>query len=407
MTTHYMEERIYMIGNFMVLLGGQVFLVFGALAIPPLIPFFQPELKLTYSEVGSIMTFMYLGAMLMSVPAGWLTDYMGIKKTIVYAELITGGFVALIGLGWNYGSIIFFVFLVGIGYGISNPPTTKGIMVLFQQRNRGLAMSLKQTGVPLAGALAAAVLPLLALFSSWRVSFVAAGIVVSVMGMLSHIIYQPQLEHSSLPYGNRQKADWKKIIFNKNVVFLSIAGAFCSLLQVSLFTHTALYLIDAQKFELLQATFTLTLMSLGGIVGRVFWGTVSDRLFKGSRRIVLQIIVSIIFGIALILGLHIELPSYLLVIIFFLLGTSAIGWNGVFHALIGEISEEALVGQVTGVTMIIVFLGGLTGPFLYGKIVDTCKSHDEAWLFLSAAMVAAFFFYSKLRDHQVIFKKGA
>jgi ACS family hexuronate transporter-like MFS transporter len=387
--------------NFIVLLGGQIFLVFGGLAIPPLIPFFQPELKLTYSEVGFIMTFMYLGAILMSLPAGWLTDHIGIKKTIVYSQLITGGFVALLGLGGNYGVMIFFTFLVGLGYGVSNPPTTKGIMVLVHEGNRGLAMSLKQTGVPIASALTAAVLPPLALFSSWRVSFVAAGAAVSVVGLLSHILYQPRMEHSHLPHGNakeRLATDWKQIIRNRNIVSLSIAGAFCALVQISLFTYTVLYLMDARKFELLQATFSLTLMSLGGIVGRVFWGAVSDRLFKGSRRIVLQILVAIIFGITLLLGLNIYLPSFLLVIVFFILGTSAIGWNGVFHAFIGEISGKEVVGLATGVSMTIVFMGGLIGPLLYGKIVDVSKSHDVAWLFLAAAMAAAFFFYSRIRE---------
>ncbi len=387
--------------NFVVLIGGQIFLCFGGFAIPPLIPFFQPELQLTYSQIGSMMTFMYLGAILMSLPAGWLTDHLGVKKTIVYSQLITGGFVTLLSLSGNYWAFIFFAFLVGLGYGVSNPPTTKGIMVLVQDGNRGLAMSLKQTGVPIAGALTAAILPPLALLYSWRFSFVVAGIAVSVAGLLSQILYQPSLEHSPLPKGTPRESfstGWKKIARNRDIIFLSIAGAFCALVQTSLFTYTVLYLMDARQFELLQATFSLTLMSIGGIIGRVFWGITSDRLFKGSRKVVLQLLVAIIFVIALLLGLDIHLPSFMLVIVFFILGTSAIGWNGVFHAFIGEISGKEMAGLATGVTMTIVFMGGLIGPILYGKIVDVSKSYDVAWLSLSAAMAGAFLAFSRVRE---------
>ncbi len=104
----------------------------------------------------------------------------------------------------------------------------------------------------------------------------------------------------------------------------------------------------------------------------------------------LQLLVAIIFVIALLLGLDIHLPSFMVVIVFFILGTSAIGWNGVFHAFIGEISGKEMAGLATGVTMTIVFMGGLIGPILYGKIVDVSKSYNMAWLSLAAAMAAAF-----------------
>jgi len=97
------------------------------------------------------MTFLYLGAILMSLPAGWITDRLGVKKTIVYSLLFSGFFVALLGLTGSYLAAIFFTFIVGLGYGMANPPTTQGIMALASDANRGLAMSAKQTGVPIAG----------------------------------------------------------------------------------------------------------------------------------------------------------------------------------------------------------------------------------------------------------------
>jgi sugar phosphate permease len=387
--------------NFIVLLGAQIFLCFGGLAIPPLIPFFQPELELTYSQVGSIMTFLYLGAILMSLPAGWITDRLGVKKTIVFSLIFSGFFVALLGLIESYLAAVFFTFLVGLGYGMSNPPTTKGIMVLASEGNRGLAMSAKQTGVPIAGGLAAAVLPILALLISWKFAFVLGGAAIFFAGLLSQVLYRSAKEQNppSRPVAEEvSRRGWGKILKNRNMILLSVAGAFCALVQSSLFTYTILYLKDARGFELIRAALCLTLMNGGGILGRIFWGILSDRLFKGSRKIVLQLLVSLIFLITLVLALDLPLSPLVLTCILFVLGASAIGWNGVYHAFIGEMSGKEMAGRATGLAMAIVFMGGAMGPILFGRIVDAYHSYRAAWYFLCAAMAGAFIVYGLIRE---------
>jgi sugar phosphate permease len=341
----------------------------------------------------------------MSLPAGSITDKVGVKKTIVFSQIVTGIFVALLGLIGNYLTAVFLTFIVGLGYGMANPPTTKGIMVLVEEKNRGLAMSAKQTGVPIGAGLAAAVLPPLALFFSWKFSFVVAGAFISLSGLLSQVLYQPREKHSrslNSDYPVTSQQEWRKIYRNKNIILLSVAGSFCALVQSSSLTYTILYLRDAKNFELLQAAFCLTLMNIGGILGRVFWGMMSDRLFNGSRKITLQLLVSLIFLTTLILGLDVTLPNILLVGILFILGASAIGWNGVYHALIGEISGKEMAGRATGLTMAIVFIGAVVGPLLFGKIVDVHQSYNLAWLFLCGAMVGAFAVYSLIREKKAI-----
>jgi sugar phosphate permease len=387
--------------NFTVLLGAQIFLCFGGLAIPPLIPFFQPEFGLTYSQVGSLMSFLYGGAILMSLPAGWITDRLGVKKTIVFSLAISGFFVALLGLATSFPTAVFFTFLVGLGYGMSNPPTTKGIMVLAGDANRGLAMSAKQTGVPIAGGLAAAVLPSLAILSSWKTAFLLTGVLISATGLISQIMYRSDKEQRPavlIPLRGASGGEWKKIFRNRDMILLSAAGAFCALVQTSLFTYTILFLKDTRGFDLVQAAFCLTLMNIGGILGRILWGVVSDRLFKGSRKLTLRILVSLIFLMALLLGLGLPFPSWVLVSIFVVLGASAIGWNGVYHAFIGEISGRETAGRATGVAMAIVFIGGVAGPMIFGKIVDVFHSYSPAWLFLCGAMAGAFAVYSLIRE---------
>jgi len=399
-----------MLRNFILLLSAQVFVAFGGLAIPPLIPFLQSELKMNYTYVGSIMTFLYLGAMLISLPAGWLTDKLGIKKMVWLSQVIMGCFVILYSLVGNYVAAILLAFAMGVAYGLVNPPTTIGILVLIRKEARGIAMSIKQTGVPLGGALAAALLPPLALRFSWKFSFIFAGAIIILSGLLSQTLYQQSQEkrmNPGLDPEGKSHAICGRTYWDKNIIFLGIGGAFCSLVQISLVTYIILYLKDVKKFDLIPAAFCLTLVNIGGILGRVFWGGVSDSLFKGSRKAVLRIIVSLIFLTSLILGLNISLSSLVLFVVLFIFGFSALGWNGLFLAFGGELADKDIAGRAIGLCMMFTFIGSLSGPLLFGKILDMTRSYNFGWYFLCASMVGAFVLFSLIEEKGIPVKRSA
>ena len=390
-----------MLKNFIILLSAQVFVSFGGLTIPPLIPFLQPELKMNYTHVGSIMTFLYFGAMVISLPAGWLTDKLSIKKMVFLSYMMMGCLVILYSLVGNYITAILLAFAMGVAYGMVNPPTTMGILVLVRKEMRGIAMSIKQTGVPLGGALAAALLPALALRFSWKFSFIFAGATIILSGLVSHILYRQSQEkkiNSDSDPKEKSQVICRRTYWDKNIIFLGIAGAFCSLVQISLVTYIILYLKDVKEFELILAAFCLTLVNIGGILGRVFWGGVSDWLFKGSRKAVLRIIVSSIFLTSLILGLNIPLSLLVLFVVLFIFGFSALGWNGIFLAFIGELADKDLAGRAIGLCMMLTFIGNLSGPVIFGKILDMTRSYNLGWYFLCASMVGAFILFSLIKE---------
>jgi ACS family hexuronate transporter-like MFS transporter len=193
----------------------------------------------------------------------------------------------------------------------------------------------------------------------------------------------------------------RKTYWDKNIIFLGIGGAFCSLVQISLVTYLILYLRDVKKFDLILAAFCLTLVNIGGILGRVFWGMVSDWLFKGSRKVLLKMIVSLIFLTSFILGLNILLSLVILFVVFFIFGFSAMGWNGIFLAFIGELADKDVAGRAVGLCMMFTFIGNIFGPILFGKILDMTGSYSLGWYFLCASMVGAFILFSLIEEKRI------
>ena len=67
--------------------------------------------------------------------------------------------------------------LIGLGYGLTNPPSAVLLARATSIYNRGLIFSLKQSGVPLGGVIAAVSTPLLTESFHWRIAAYAVGIV--------------------------------------------------------------------------------------------------------------------------------------------------------------------------------------------------------------------------------------
>ena len=57
-----------------------------------------------------------------------------------------------------------------------------------------------------------------------------------------------------------------------------------------------------------------------------------------------------------------------------------------------------MAGRAIGLSMTITFVGNLSSPILFGKIVDVTGSYNMAWYFLCGSMVGAFILFSMIQE---------
>ena len=78
-----------------------------------------------------------------------LADRVGERRVLTLSGLIAGiGSLAVTGV-WAFAVLIGVASLIGVGTGMQNPAGSAAIMRWFPPRRRGVAMGLRQTGVPL------------------------------------------------------------------------------------------------------------------------------------------------------------------------------------------------------------------------------------------------------------------
>lgn len=255
-------------------------------------------------------------------------------------------------------------------------------------------MSIKQTGIPLGGALAAATLPALAQAFSWRAAFVATGAVTVASGILTALLYkEPRGDGSRQESATFLYGDWRRmleIFRNRDLVLLNVLVVAYLALQMVLMTYLMLFFRDVLARSVLVAGVFLSVAHVGGVAGRLTWGLLSDYVLSGRRRPVLMLNggVSALMCFACSF-LPPEHPSWLLFIVVFVFGFSAIGWNGLYLTYVGELSGKEQAGAAMGASLTIIYVGVLIGPPLFGFAIDRTGSYALSWLIAAAVMAAA------------------
>lgn len=348
-------------------------------------PFYQHELGLTRAQVGLFFTAFYIGMAGFSFAAGWLGDSLGVRRTTLIGHVFAGIAVIFASSAQSFGWAFAWFLLTGIGYSFLNPASTKGVLMWFHRRLRATAMGVKQTGVPAGGVLTALLAPLAAVLG-WRATLAGVGAVNVLFGLVFCLLWREPDEPSSTDKRPSGGAGRRRLPI-RGVLAVSGGTGLLLIGQMSLLTYLPLFLKERLAFSTVHASQWLSIVQGGAVLGRVSWGTVSDRLYRGRRKAVLVLIgvVSVLLC-AVLSVLDRGVSPWVLAPLTFLGGFAMIGYQGVSYSLIGEIAGESRAGTALGLMITVNALCTVVGTPLFGYVVDVTGSYAAAWRALAGVL---------------------
>lgn len=358
---------------------------------PALVPFVKDDLHLNLAEAGIVANITGLGMAIGVMTAGWVVDRKGDRVVVIWGGLGTGIAALLAAFASVSVSLLLFVSVLVGGWAASvTPAGSSAVMGEFPRHQRGVAMSVLQTGVPVGGMIAAATLPLVAVHFGWRPALAIAAGTAVVGGILAYLFYQiaqaPRRSRSETPKGLVDVAS----LFNRNILVIGgcgialVTGQYCLVTYVVLFLHTTWHL------PLLVASFFLAITQLAGAIGRVLWGWFSDRLLAGSRRFTLAIL-TVVGGVGLVSIAWIPRQSSVafMVAAVIVAGACINGWPGIWIAMLAEGAPLGLQARAVAAGLTINQPAIVLGPLLFGLVVDHTGSYQLAWTALAIVLVGA------------------
>jgi MFS transporter, ACS family, hexuronate transporter len=367
------------------------------ISVPPLSPFIVDELHLTNTEIGLLVSAAALGYSLFQVPAGWLIDRLGIRRMLFVGTFAAGAIILAMNFVENLPGASIILFLGGLGCGCFPAVATKAILQWFPVNERGTAIGLHQTSITVAGIVTAIILPLLAVNFGWRFGFVAVGGFSMAAAVIATIFYKDAPDTGETKTSREGgPVNWKlirEVLLDRNILLVSISCIGFMAVDYSLTTYLIIFLKDSVGLTVTVAGVFLALTNVGGVFGKLFFGTLSDRVLGGSRRSPLLIAGGITLVMTVVMQVIATGASYwMLAIAFAVFGFAAIGWGGLNLILVSEFARKEYMGLAMGYSLMILMIGNIVGPPVFGYIIDLTGSYTLAWWFLTACSVASLFF---------------
>jgi MFS transporter, ACS family, hexuronate transporter len=387
-------------GIIALILGAQTVANVGPLGIPAIASLIRADLGLTLAQAGSFLSAYYIGGIVMSMPAGAMADRWGVLATLVLGQfLIAGGLVA-VSAAPTYGILVVLMMIAGSGYGMLNPTSTKAVLAWSPLAQRATMVGLKQVGLPFGGALGAALLPVLAIATNWRIAVLVSASLIAASGIASWLLYEdpPSLEPTE---GHAVGGRIAVVLLTRDLWLVGVATGIFAAMQTVWMSFLVLYLQGVVGLALLPASRYLALAQLSGMAGRIGFGLLSDRVFGGRRRITLVIAgtSSALCSIAISLTGH-GAPAWWLIVLALVFGFVGIGWNGVQHTWMAELAGPRAAGTAVGLGLAISSAGVSLAPPVFGWSVEVAGGYRGPWAGLALTMVFGLVLLGRVRERR-------
>jgi len=371
-----------------VTLAIQALVSMTVITVPAMAPAVAQALHVSPSLVGAYIGLVYVGATLASSIAGPLVLRYGALRVSQWGLLACAAGLAVSALWASVPGMVVGALLVGLGYGPITPASSHLLARTTPAHRAALVFSIKQTGVPLGGVMAGAIVPPLVLAGGVGLALwsVAAGCV------LCALLAQPPraaLDADRDPTRAVSPASFLRpirlVLGHPQLAPLAAYSFVFSAMQMCLAAFLVTYLHTRLGYSLLAAGAALSVAQAGGVFGRVLWGYIADR-WLGTGRMLASLAALMGLCAAATAALQAGVPRPLVLALMAAFGASATGWNGVYLAEVARRAPAGMAGTATGGSLAITFFGVVLGPMLFSAVSTLFGSERAGFVGLALAV---------------------
>lgn len=350
--------------------------------IPAAAVFLRSGYQLSNGNLGLVLGLLGLGVALSELPWGLLTDRWGDRGVLLTGLGTTAAWLALMALfivpSATYvpgvAMLAACLLVTGLLGGSVNGSSGRAIMAWFHEGERGFAMSIRQTAVPLGGGLGALVLPSLASAHGFAAVFglLAAVNAVSALFAWRWLHQPPEVDPEIDNAGGiaTTKPAGPAPLRNVEVWRIATAIGLLCFPQVAVLTFASVFLHDFAGMGTLTISASLAAVQTGAMVMRVWSGRFTDR--HGNRRWFLRLCsMTSALGFAalglLVLaagaapGAHAALMPAIAVLLV-VAGISVSAWHGVAYTELATLAGASRAGTALGLANSFVFIAFFVVP---------------------------------------------
>lgn len=359
--------------------------------LPVLAPALRDEFDLSLSEVGIALASLWVGPILTLLPWGLLADRLGERIVLSVGLAACGLLTAAAGQRTEFVSLVFLLFLASSAGASVNAASGRAVMHWFPVEERGFALGIRQTAIPVGAGIAAVTLPLVEHAGGLDAAFAYLGVLCVVSAVVAAVVIREapardaELEGDAVPWTLRDLRLW----------ILSFGSGIYLFAQVPLMSFVVLFLHDARGVSEVRAAAVLAALQGGAVLTRIGAGRLSDRL--GSRLRPLRWV-----GLASACGLVLtalvaNAVLSVVIVVIIVAGAISMAWNGLSLTAAAELAGRARSGAAIGFQQTSLSVIGVGVPVAFAALVEA-TSWQTAFALSALGPLAGWWMLGRLRE---------
>lgn len=368
----------------------QMIVAMSNILLPTIAPKLAESLGVSPILIGYQVSLTFGAATLATMFAGNAVLRFGAARSTQLSILCCGAGLLLFALPYVAAIALGSIF-IGMGMGMTNSAAAHMLVTYTPPQRRNIMFSIKQTGVPVGGVIISLTAPAIAVHFGFHWSLLMIGVLIVVL-LIYVQRHRAQWDNDRGGTGRGEQAAFGGVPLvwhQEGLRWISLVAMIFSGIQRCVLSFTVIFLVAEGSMGLVEAGVMLSVVQVGGSVSRICWGWLADRL--GSSLSVLMIIC--VITIVSTLALAFFDPGWnklLIYLLFFVIGVTAVGWNGVFHAEAARLSPPGMASVVAAGTTFFVFAGVLVGPAAFAAAYGGIGSYGNTFLLVVISAVVAF-----------------
>jgi sugar phosphate permease len=333
------------------------------LGLPVLVPVLRAEFDLSLRQIGLVLSAPWVGATVTFLAWGLAADRYGERPVIAVG--LTGSAACLIATAEASRLVTLLLLLVLSGaFGASvHSASGRAVMRWFDHDERGLALGIRQTAIPLGGVTVSLVVPSLAASRGLAGAFLFLG-ALCLFGALTGAV----LLGRRGPAGEIARASARRVLLDGRLWRLSLGSSLYVYAQIALIGFGVVFLHDQHGISARQAALVIAASHVLAAVLRIAvgrWSDVSRSRIVPLRRVGLAVAASVIATAGLANG-----PVWLLVPALALAGALSMGWNGLAFTAATEFAGEGRSGVAIGLQQTVLYSLAVAAPVAFAATVS-------------------------------------
>ena len=327
-------------------------------AIAVLAPALREEYDLSLTQIGVVLAAEWVGLTIALLPWGFAVDRWGERWTLASGLVLCAAFLAAAAYAPSFEWLVVLLGLAGAAGGSVQSGSGRAVMRWFSARERGLALGVRQTAVPIGGAVAALVLPVLETPRAgllFVAGFVLAGAIAGALVLRAGT--EEHLEATDVEITLRDRRLW-----------LACWGSGLYLVaQVAMMGFVVLFLHDEHGFSTGAAAAVFAVgqgLAAALRIGVGHWSDVLGTRVRPLRAI--GVVIAVALAAVAVLS---DSPTWLLVPALVFATGMSMAWNGLSYTIAAELGGRRS-GAAIGFQQTVLSAIGIAAPVAFAAMVS-------------------------------------